>query len=150
MSPALENLLKVGQLVEHDTDAAQVGRMLEAIRQNIADGRSNAISAETRFEAAYRAIMQSALVALWANGFRPSRSTPGHHMTLIQSLPASIGLDIDQMRLLDTFRVKRNVIDYSGELVDRESLAACIEAADDLANRLRQWLAVNRSDLTGS
>lgn len=57
MPPALENLLKIGQLVEHDTDAAQVGRMLEAIRQDIVDGRSNAVSAETRFEAAYRAII---------------------------------------------------------------------------------------------
>jgi hypothetical protein len=123
MPPALKNLVKVGQLVEHDTDAAQVGRMLQAIRQNIADGRSYAVSAETRFEAAYRAITQCAMVALWANGYRPSRSTPGHHMTLIQSLPASIGLDVDQMRLLDTFRVKRNVIDYSGDLVDGESLA---------------------------
>lgn len=150
MPPALENLVKVGQLVEHDADAAQVSRMLEAIRQNIADGRSGTVSAETRFEAAYRAIMQCSLVALWANGFRPSRSTPGHHMTLIQSLPASIGLDVDQMRLLDTFRVKRNVIDYSGEVIDRESLAACIGAAADLSKRLRDWLAVNRSDLIDS
>jgi hypothetical protein len=149
MPAALKNLVRIGQLVEHDTDAAQVGRMLEAIQQNIADGRTDAVSAETRFEAAYRAITQCAMVALWANGYRPSKSTPGHHMTLIQSLPASIGVDVDQMRLLDTFRVKRNAIDYSGEAVDGESLAACIEAADDLAKRLQQWLTVNRSDLTG-
>lgn len=147
MLKALKNLVRVGQLAEHETDAAQVARMLEAIRQNIEDGRSGAVSAETRFEAAYRAVMQCALVALWANGYRPSKSTPGHHMTLIQSLPASIGLDVDRMRLLDTFRVKRNVIDYAGELVDGGSLAACIEAADDLVKRLREWLMVNRSDL---
>ncbi|HZD53835.1 MAG TPA: DNA-binding protein [Woeseiaceae bacterium] len=108
--------MKIGQLVEHDTDSAQVGRMLEAVRQNIADARSDAVSAETRFEAAYRAITQCAIVALWANGYCPSQSSPGHHVTLIQSLPASIGLDVDQMRLLDTFCVKRNVIDYSSSL----------------------------------
>lgn len=147
MPRALKNLLKIGQLVEHDTDAAQVARMLEAVRQNIADARSDAVSAETRFEAAYRAITQCAMVALCANGYRPSKSTPGHHMTLIQSLPASIGLDSDRMRLLDTFRIKRNVIDYSGDVVDGESLAACIEAADDLSERLQRWLAGNRSDL---
>lgn len=56
-------------------------------------------------------------------------------MTLIQSLPASIDLNVDQMRLLDTLGVKRNVIDYSGEVVDRESLASCIEAADCNAKR---------------
>lgn len=57
MPPALRNLAKVGELVEHETDAAQVLRMLEAIRQNIQDGRSGTVSVETRFEAAYRAIM---------------------------------------------------------------------------------------------
>jgi hypothetical protein len=130
MPPALKNLAKVGQLVEHETDAAQVARLLEAIRQNIQDGRSGTVSAETRFEAAYRAIMQCAMVALWANGYRPSKSTPGHHMTLIQTLPASIGVHLDRMRLLDTFRVKRNAIDYSGEAIDSESLAECLDAVD--------------------
>jgi hypothetical protein len=121
--------------------------MLEAIRQNIEDARSGSVSAETRFEAAYRAITQCAMVALWANDFRPSKSVPGHHMTLIQMLPNSIGLGVDEMRLLDTFRVKRNAIDYSGEAVDGESLRVCIDAADNLQQHLQRWLTAHRSDL---
>jgi len=144
---SLKNLLKIGQLVDHETDAAQVRRMLEAIRQNIEDARSGSVSAETRFEAAYRAITQCAMVALWANDFRPSKSVPGHHMTLIQMLPNSIGLGVDEMRLLDTFRVKRNAIDYSGEAVDGESLRVCIDAADNLQQQLQRWLTAHRSDL---
>jgi hypothetical protein len=144
---SLKNLLKIGQLVDHETDAAQVRRMLEAIRRNIEDARSGSVSAETRFEAAYRAITQCAMVALWANGYRPSKSVPGHHMTLIQMLPNSIELGVDEMRLLDTFRVKRNAIDYSGEAVDRESLRVCIDAADNLLEHLQHWLTAHRSDL---
>jgi len=144
---SLKNLLKTGQLVDHETDAAQVRRMLEAIRQNIDDARSGSVSAETRFEAAYRAIIQCAMVALWANGYRPSKSVPGHHMTLIQMLPNSIGLDVDEMRLLDTFRVKRNSIDYSGEAVDGESLRVCIDSADSLLNKVQHWLTAHRGDL---
>lgn len=41
---SLKNLLKIGQLVDHETDAAQVRRMLEAIRQNIEDARSGSES----------------------------------------------------------------------------------------------------------
>lgn len=68
-------------------------------------------------------------------------------MALIQMLPHSIGLDVDEMRLLDTFRVKRNAIDYSGEAVDGESLRVCIDAADDLLKQLERWLTTHRSDL---
>jgi hypothetical protein len=68
-------------------------------------------------------------------------------MTLIQMLPNSIGLDVDEMRLLDTFRVKRNAIDYSGESVDGESLRVCIDAADSLLKQLQRWLTAHRSDL---
>ena len=63
-----------------------------------------AISAETRFDAAYKAIMQVALAALMANGFRPDTNRHGHHMTVVQSLPKSIGLATDRMVVLDALR----------------------------------------------
>ena len=97
---SLRNLLKIGQLAEHETDARQVGKILTAARRGIADARQDSISLETRLEAAYRAIMQLSMVALWANGYRPSKSRPGHHQTMIQSLVHSIELDSDQMLLL--------------------------------------------------
>lgn len=143
----LRNLLKTGQLVEHKADAAEIGRMLEAATRNIDDAKSTTVSPETRFEAAYRGITQCAMVALWANGFRLSKSHVGHHQTLIQVLPAAVGLGIRQIRLLDTFRVKRNAIDYTGDAVDEESLRACIEAAGDLLRLLRLWLGEQRPDL---
>ena len=148
MRVTLRNLLKTGQLVEHKTDAAEIGRMLEAAYRNIDDAKSTTVSPETRFEAAYRAITQCAMVALWANGLRPSKSQAGHHQTLIQALPIAIGLEVRQMRLLDTFRVKRNAIDYTGDAVDEESLRACIDAAGDLLQLLRSWLREQRQDLT--
>ena len=87
------------------------------------------------------------MVALWANGLRPSKSAPGHHRTMIQSLTHSVGLDNDRMLVLDTFRVKRNAIDYTGEDVDAASVESCTEAADHLLQHLNQWLAENRPDL---
>ena len=87
------------------------------------------------------------LEILWANGYRPRTSKPGHHQVMIQSLVNSIGLDKDEMRLLDTFRVKRNAIDYSGEDVDEGSVDACIEAADRLLHYAATWLKANKPEL---
>ncbi len=145
---SLQNLLKIGQLEEHETDATQVRRMLQSAERSIADARQESISPETRLDAAYRAITQLSMVALWANGFRPAKSKPGHHQTMIQSLVHTIKLDRDEMLLLDTFRVKRNAIDYTGEDVDEVSVDECVEAADRLLKRISEWLADNKPELT--
>lgn len=144
---SLQNLLKIGRLAEHKTDNNQVGKLLVAAERSIADARLDSISLHSRLDIAYRAIMQLSMVALWANGYRPSRSAPGHHQTMLQSLVLSIGLDRDQMLLLDTFRVKRNAIDYTGDDVDEKSVEACIEAADSLRVSLNSWLAQNKPEL---
>lgn len=145
---SLQNLLKIGQLEEHETSAEQVHRMLDSAERSIADARQESISPETRLDAAYRAITQLCMVALWANGYRPAKSKPGHHQTMIQSLVHSIGLDRDQMLLLNTFRVKRNAIDYTGDDIDEASVDECIEAADTLLCHVTQWLTNSKPELT--
>ena len=128
----LQNLFKIRLLEAHDTDATQVRRMFESAERCLADARQESISSETRLDAAYRAITQLSTIALWVNGFRPAKSKPGHHQTMIQSLVHTIGLDRDEMLLFDTFRVKRNAIDYTGESVDAASVDECIGAAGRL------------------
>ncbi len=145
---SLQNLLKIGQLEDHETNAEQVRRMLDSAERAIADARQESISPETRLDAAYRAITQLCMVALWANGFRASKSKPGHHQTMIQSLVHSIGLDRDQVLLLDTFRVKRNAIDYTGDEVDEASVDECVAAARNLLCQVTHWLANYRPGLT--
>ena len=144
---SLENLSKIGQLEAHTSDAKQLGKLLEAAERSTADAKEESISNETRLDAAYRAISQLCMAALWANGYRPSKSKPGHHQTMIQSLVHSVALDNDQMRLLDTFRVKRNAIDYTGEDVDGGSVEECIKAAEGLQLHVLDWLAGNKPEL---
>lgn len=144
---SLENLARIGQLVEHETDKDQARKLMEAAERFIADARQASVSKETRFDAAYKACVQYAMLALHANGYRPPKSKPGHHQTLIQSLVHSIGLSNDERLLLDTFRVKRNATDYTGELIDEGSVTQCIEASVRLRKTLVSWLTDNRSDL---
>ena len=56
-------------------------------------------------------------------------------------------LDADQMLMLDTFRVKRNSISYTGEDMDIGSVEDCITAGEHLLQHVRDWLVNNRPDL---
>ncbi len=49
--------------------------------------------------------------------------------------------------LLDTFRVKRNALNYSGEDVDEASVDACIDAAEYLLQHVKAWLTHNAPEL---
>jgi hypothetical protein len=147
---SLENLLKIGQLREHSPDSTEIQKLLAGAARNLEDARVAAVSTETRFDAAYKAIMQAALAALKANGFRPNTNRPGHHLTVIQSLPLTIGLEKTKVLVLDTLRRKRNTLDYTGEEVDSASLVHCIAAAENLLKEVQAWLKAERSELYGS
>lgn len=137
MPVSLANLLKIGQLKEHPVDAGEIARLLSAAERGIADARVGRVSAETRFDAAYRSIMQTGLAALMAQGYRPDTNRPGHHMTTIQTLTLTLGIDARRMAVLDTLRRKRNLTDYTGADIDEASVSACIEAAERLLHEAK-------------
>ena len=143
----LENLLRIGKLKPHKTTREEVIRLLTAMRRNLKDAHNADISPESRFDIAYKAVMQCALVAMMANGYRPSTNEPGHHATVVQSLPMTVGLTNERMIVLDQLRKKRNLSDYTGAGITEEEAAACVRAAEDLAATAEQWLSVNRSAL---
>ena len=129
---SLANLLKTGQLKEHKADREELERLLAAAARGIADARATNVSAETRYDAAYRAITQIGLAAMMAAGYRPDTNRPGHHATLIQTLPLTLGVERERMLVVDTLRRKRNLVDYTGEEVDEGSVKACVDEAEKL------------------
>ncbi|MEQ6886672.1 hypothetical protein [Salicola sp. Rm-C-2C1-2] len=98
-------------------------------------------------DAAYKAIMQLANLALQAEGYRTLTSRPGHHRTMIQLLTKTVGLDSETMILLDTLRKQRNVSDYSGDPVPRSAVDECFRRATDLEVTVQDWLAHQHADL---
>ena len=147
MKMSLENLLKINKLQTHNPSRESVQRLLQAAARNIEDARIAEISGETRFDAAYKCIMQCAMVALWANGYRTSTSQPGHHQTAIQVLPITIGLEQDTVIVLDALRKQRNVNDYEGDPISDQAVGECIRQAKNLFKLVRAWIATNRPDL---
>ena len=144
----LDNLIGIS-LEPITPDATTIQRLLSAAQRNIQDAQVVEISAENRFDAAYKAIMQLANAALQANGFRTLTSKPGHHMTMIQSLGQTIGLDRNAIIILDALRKQRNVADYSGDIVPTSALEECIDRAGELQRDVKRWLQTNKPELVG-
>jgi hypothetical protein len=144
---SLQNLLAIGRLQAHQPDAAGIAKLLQAARRNMADAQIAQVSADNRFDAAYKCIMQCAMLALWANGYRTSTSQPGHHQTAIQSLGLTMGVAQPQIIVLDALRRQRNVSDYEGDPVSTATLQACIGQAGQLLASAETWLRTNRPDL---
>ena len=110
----LENLLRIGKLKGHAADDGEIARLLESAQRALGDASVAGLSADARLELAYRALMQSALAAMLASGYRPSTSEPGHHQVVIQALPKTIGMAPDRVQLLEAYRKARNQSDYRG------------------------------------
>lgn len=143
----LPNLLKIGRLKPHAPTPQEIQRLLFVAERNLVDARIEGISDETRFDVAYKAIMQLALVAMMANGYRPSTNEPGHHQTMIQSLPLTLGVPNGTWVILDALRRKRNATDYLGDPIEPEALAECLAQATALFEAARQWLEERHPEL---
>lgn len=143
----LKNLAGIGRLKPHSVTAKELARLLDSAATSLADAKNDANHAISRLDLAYKSLMQSALAALMANGYRPSTHEPGHQQTMIQTLPKTIGLPADKLRLFDGFRRARNLTDYEGNPVEERLVKECVEAAERLLADVRAWLKKNRPDL---
>lgn len=143
----LENLLGIGRLKRHSPSKKDLSRLLRSASRSIADARRRELQPNSRLDLAYKGIMQCALVALMASGFRPSTSEPGHQQTTIQSLPKTIGLPAQKLVLYEGFRRARNLGDYEGVEVETQVVVECIAAAETLLGEIRAWLKKNHAAL---
>lgn len=142
----LQNLLKIQSLVAVKAQREDIQRLLTAAERNLGDAAVTAISDENRFDAAYKCVMQCALASLMAHGYRPSKSKPGHHQTLIQTLPLTVGLDAKSVIVLDGLRKQRNINDYDGDPVSPTVVQECVKQAQALLGHVRGWLARNHPE----
>ena len=143
----LENLLAIHRLQAFEATAGGVLRLLASAERNLADARLSELSNDNRFDAAYKTIMQCAMIGLWAKGFRTATSQPGHHQTALQALPKTLGTAADTVIVLDALRKQRNLNDYEGDPVTDAAVRECLAQAEALLAHTRQWLQAHRPDL---
>ena len=109
----LANLLAIQRLQAFEPTAQGVQRLLAAAERNLDDAGIAQLSPETRFDAAYKCILQCAMLGLWAQGYRTSTSQPGHHQTALQALPLSMGLPNDVVIVLGVFALFQWPVDLT-------------------------------------
>lgn len=143
----LENMLGIGKLKAHAADEAEVQRLFAAAERSLRDAKAAGLSADSRLDLAYKAIMQVALVATLASGYRPATSEPGHHQLVIQVLPKTVGVGAERVRVIEAFRMARNQSDYRGVPVADAAARECVEEARRLVDEVRAWIATNHSGL---
>lgn len=136
----LTNLLAIQRLQAFDATAQGTQRLLAAAERNLVDAHLEALSPENRFDAAYKCILQCAMLGLWAQGYRTATSQPGHHQTALQSLPLTMALPNDVIIVLDALRKQRNQNDYEGDPVSQAVVTECIAQARSLLAHTRKFL----------
>jgi hypothetical protein len=140
----LENLLRIGKLKAYAADEREIARVLDSAQLALKDAAVADLSGDSRLNLAYRAMMQAALAAVLANGYRPSTSEPGHHQLLLQALPKTIGLASERVLVLEAFRKARNQNDYRGLPVSDATARECAEEAGRLLAAVRAWIELRR------
>ena len=143
----LANLLAIQRLLAFSATPEGVQRLLAAAVRNLADAQLAQLSAENRFDAAYKCIMQCAMLGLWAHGYRTSTSQPGHHQTALQALPLTMGLPNDIIIVLDALRKQRNLNDYEGDPIGDAVVTECLAQAQILLAHTRKFLQTQFPDL---
>ena len=75
--PALDNLVRIGQLKAEPRNEAEARRMLAMARTRLEDARLTKLSIEGRFTSAYNAAHAAALAALrWHGAIAAKTDTP--------------------------------------------------------------------------
>lgn len=142
----LQNLLAIQRLQAHEADRTSVRKLLDAAQRNHSDAQIAELSADNRFDAAYKCIVQCAMLGLWGHGFRTATSQPGHHQTAIQCLGLTMAVPQPTVIVLDALQRQRNATDYAGDPVPPAALSSCLEEAAKLLAHTQAWLKRQRPD----
>lgn len=117
--PALDNLVRIGQLKAEPRNEAEAKRMLAMARTSLADAQLSALSPQGRFTSAYNAAHATALAALRWHGYRSE-----NRYTVFQCLAHTLNWPAPRWRVLDAAHQKRNLAEYEGFLEVEETAIA--------------------------
>ena len=139
--PALDNLVRIGQLKAEPRNEREVARMVAMARTRLADAQQPSVSLEGRFTSAYNAGHAAALAALRWQGYRSE-----NRFTVFQCLTHTLSWPGHRWRVLDAAHQKRNLAEYEGYLEIEESTVAelcevVVSLIEDVQSVINQGVA---------
>ena len=106
------------RIKSHRTSKAELDALRGGVEVKLKDASSNAISPDTQFVTAYGAALLLAKMALACSGYRLDSKSGGHHVTVFEALPLSLGPGTKALaNYFESCRRKRNEIDYDRAFV---------------------------------
>jgi len=133
-------------LTEQKSSRVEVGNLLGVADRDLRDCQIKGLSEDARLGIAYNGALQSAMAALAAAGYRPSRDA--HHYRTILSLEFTIGADSKLIAKFDAFRKKRNLGDYSfAGSTSKKEADEMVALAQQLRKEVEAWIRANYPQL---
>lgn len=147
MLRAPEDFVKEGSKVFRaaPTDKHFIRGLIEAAQWKTKDVEIEAVSLDTRVEAAYDAVFDCSLAVLNATGFRVT-SAPGHHEQALEAACALVGTSEGLCDRLDALREVRNQ-KYTGARRSERDLAVAREAMNQFIDLAVSWLREKHAQL---
>jgi hypothetical protein len=145
---SLELWKQNGWLREYKSSAKEVASILALVERDIGDAGRKEISTDWRFNIAYNAGLQLAIVVLHAAGYRAGRGESKHYR-VIQALPLVMGARFSSMRdYLDNCRRKRNISEYDAVgIVSGKEADDLLRTVCELEIEVENWLQKNHPEI---
>ena len=139
---SLDDWLRNDWLKRHTTTKAEIEGLLAIVERELQDSQVDGVSADGRFNHAYRAALTLATMLLYASGYSPARGQSHHHYRTIEAIPEILGDRAkDDCVYLQSCRAKRNAAEYDAANEASETeCAELIEFAKEFRATVRAWL----------
>lgn len=128
-------------LKPHETSRQELDGLLSIVARELADSQVEGVSADGRFNHAYRAAVTLATVLLLASGYTPARGQ-SHHYRTIEAMSEILGPRAkDDVAYLQSCRAKRNAAEYdaANEATETE-VDELVAFAKELSKTVQTWL----------
>lgn len=130
--PALDNLVRIGQLKAEAPAQAELEGLIRSGQRRLADAQRVDLNIESRFDLAYNAAHALSLAALRWHGYR---SESRYHV--FQCLAHTLDLEPVHWRVLEQAHRKRNLAEYEGDLdVDDALVEALLRVTRRVGERV--------------
>ena len=147
---SLKELLNQGKLKPHRTSREEIANLLKLVKRDIKDAKVSGLSSDRKFATAYNAVLQSATILLYCEGYRTSGM--GHHFIVFEAMKKILGKEYFELAdYFDSCRSQRNVTDYSypGEISEAEAIEL-IQETENFLKVVLHWLKTNHPNLLAS
>ena len=141
----LETWTRNDWLKPHKTSSQEPDGLLSIVAREQADSQVEGVSADGRFNHAYRAAVTLATVLLLASGYAPARGQ-SHHYRTIEAIPEILGPRAkDDATYLQSCRAKRNAAEYdaANEATETE-VEELVAFTKEFEKTVRGWLRRRR------